>query len=129
MRRSITVNFRYPFAPFSRTNQHLLGTLAKFSGLGRYFPTLTSVSIYQRPAVKSPENLPFSTPNLDLPRHGSIPMRHSGLQKDVLKLYRDLHRAARKKDPNDVDHFTSFGKSRRECLTSVSKNSIFINSI
>lgn len=36
-----------------------------------------------------------------------MPIRHSGLQKDVLKLYRDLHRAARKKDPFNVNNFTS----------------------
>ena len=36
-----------------------------------------------------------------------MPTRHSGLQKDVLKLYRDLHRAARKKDPLNVNNFTS----------------------
>lgn len=37
----------------------------------------------------------------------TMPVRHSGLQKDVLKLYRDLHRAARKKDPLGVNNFTS----------------------
>jgi Complex 1 protein (LYR family) len=42
------------------------------------------------------------------PYHSSeMPTRHSGLQKDVLKLYRDLHRAARKKDPLNVNNFTS----------------------
>jgi Complex 1 protein (LYR family) len=36
-----------------------------------------------------------------------MPTRHSGLQKDVLKLYRDLYRAARKKDPLNINNFTS----------------------
>ena len=37
-------------------------------------------------------------------------IRHSGLQKDVIKLFRDLRRAARKKDPGDATKFTAFGE-------------------
>ena len=39
-----------------------------------------------------------------------MPLRQSGLQRDVLKLCRDLHRAARKKDPDNSHNFTAFGE-------------------
>ena len=39
-----------------------------------------------------------------------MPVRHSGLQRDVLKLFRDLHRAARKKDPDNSSKLTEFGE-------------------
>ena len=39
-----------------------------------------------------------------------MPARQSGLQRDVLKLCRDLFRAARKKDPGNEHKFTDFGK-------------------
>jgi hypothetical protein len=39
------------------------------------------------------------------------PVRHSGLQNDILKLMRDLYRAARKKDPENSKVFTAFGKT------------------
>ena len=39
-----------------------------------------------------------------------MPVRQSGLQRDVLKLYRDLHRAAKKKDPDNSHNFTAFGE-------------------
>mmetsp|Transcript_11021 Transcript_11021/g.10649 ORF Transcript_11021/g.10649 Transcript_11021/m.10649 type:complete len:89 (-) Transcript_11021:211-477(-) len=37
-----------------------------------------------------------------------MPVRHSGLQNDILKLCRDLYRAARKKDPQNSKAFTAF---------------------
>lgn len=68
------------------------------------------------------QQLPYQQNKPPLQHPLSMPMRHSGLQKDVLKLYRDLHRAARKKDPNDVDHFTSFGAYHTERSSSFRQN-------
>jgi Complex 1 protein (LYR family) len=38
------------------------------------------------------------------------PLRSSGLQLDVLKLYRELLRSARKKDPENKTNMTRFGE-------------------